>query len=89
MKWMRPLDSLLQRVHRLIVKRSTAFAEGLRPAGIGPRFRVVDDERRAEDVLRLQANPAPVDVAGLVVEGDLGRALADAVLGDGEPFSSG
>lgn len=65
------------------------LAEGLRPAGIGPRFRVVDDERRAEDVLRLQANPAPVDVAGLVVEGDLGRALADAVLGDGEPFSSG
>jgi len=54
---------------------------GLRLAGIGPRFRTVDDERRAEDVLRLQLNVAPVDIAGLVVEGDLGRALADTVVG--------
>jgi len=58
------------------------LAEGLRPAGIGPRFRPVDDDRRAEDVLRLQANPIAVDLAGLVVEGDLGRRLADAVIGD-------
>ena len=65
------------------------LAEGLRPAGIGPRFRVVDDERRAEDVLRLQANPAPVDFTGLVVEGDLGRTLADVVLGHGESSTSG
>ena len=65
------------------------LAEGLRPAGIGPRFRVVDDERRAEDVLRLQANPAPVDFAGLVVEGDLGKALADVVLGKEESSTSG
>ena len=56
------------------------LADGLRLAGIGPRFRVVADERRGEDVLRLQANPAPVDFAGIVVEGDLGRQLADAVL---------
>ncbi|MCP4099370.1 MAG: hypothetical protein GY748_24370, partial [Planctomycetaceae bacterium] len=49
--------------------------------GVGPRFRKVDDERRAEDVLRLQFNPGPVDFAGLVVEGDLGRALADTVIG--------
>lgn len=54
---------------------------GLRLAGIGPRFRKVDDDRRAEDVLRLQLNVAPVDIAGLVVEGDLGRALADQVVG--------
>ena len=65
------------------------LAEGLRPAGIGPRFRVVDDERRAEDVLRLQANPAPVDFAGLVVEGDLGRSLANLVVGDEQSFTSG
>ena len=50
---------------------------------------VVDDERRAEDVLRLQANPAPVDFAGLVVEGDLGRALADVVLGNEGSSTSG
>ncbi|MEC9149099.1 MAG: DUF1587 domain-containing protein [Planctomycetota bacterium] len=54
---------------------------GLRLARIGPRFRKVDDDRRAEDVLRLQLNVAPVDIAGLVVEGDLGRALADQVVG--------
>ncbi|MEC8162089.1 MAG: DUF1587 domain-containing protein [Planctomycetota bacterium] len=54
---------------------------GLRLAGIGLRFRKVDDDRRAEDVLRLQLNVAPVDIAGLVVEGDLGRALADQVVG--------
>ncbi|MBC01952.1 MAG: hypothetical protein CMJ34_01430 [Phycisphaerae bacterium] len=65
------------------------LAEGLRPAGIGPRFRIVEDERRAEDVLRLQANPAPVDFVGLVVEGSLGRALADTVLGDPESSTSG
>ena len=56
------------------------ISEGLRLAGVGPRFRRVDDERKAEDILRLQLNPAPVDLAGLVVEGDLGRALADTVL---------
>jgi len=55
--------------------------KGLRLAGIGPRFRTVDDERRAEDVLRLQLNVAPVDITGLVVEGDLGRALAETVVG--------
>ena len=60
------------------------LAEGLRLAGIGPRFRKVDDERRAEDVLRLQLNPGPVDFAGLVVEGELGRALADTVIGPQE-----
>ena len=60
---------------------ASLLSEGLRLAGIGPRFRAVDDERRAEDVLRFQANPAPVDLAGLVVEGDLGRGLADTVLG--------
>lgn len=63
--------------------------EGLRLAGIGPRFRAVEDERRAEDVLRLQVNPAVVDLAGLVVEGDLGRALADAILDRTEPSSTG
>ena len=57
------------------------MTEGLRLAGIGPRFRIVDDERQAEDVLRLQLNVAPVDIAGLVVEGDLGRALATTVIG--------
>lgn len=57
--------------------------EGMRLAGIGPRFRPVDDDRRAEDVLRLQLNPAPVDLEGLVVEGELGRSLADAVLAGG------
>lgn len=57
------------------------LASGLRPAGIGPRFRQVADARRAEDVLRLQKNPAPVDLAGLVVEGELGKALADVALG--------
>ena len=56
------------------------LADGLRLAGIAPRFRAVADDRRGEDVLRLQANPAPVDFAGIVVEGDLGRQLADAVL---------
>ena len=57
------------------------LSAGLRLAGVGPRFRKVDDERRAEDVLRLQLNLGPVDFAGLVVEGDLGRALADEVIG--------
>lgn len=57
------------------------LADGIRFAGIGPRFRPVSDERRAEDVLRLQLNPAPVDLAGLVVEGELGQLLADVVLG--------
>ena len=57
------------------------LAKGLRLAGVGPRFRIVDDERRAEDVLRLQLNLGPVDFAGLVVEGDLGRALAAEVIG--------
>ncbi len=40
-----------------------------------------DDKRRAEDLLRLQFNLEPVDFAGLVVKGDLGRALADTVVG--------
>lgn len=57
------------------------LADGIRFAGIGPRFRKVNDDRRAEDVLRLQLNPAPVDIDGLVVEGELGQMLADAVLG--------
>jgi hypothetical protein len=57
------------------------LADGIRFAGIGPRFRPVSDERRAEDVLRLQLNPAPVDLAGLVVEGEVGQMLADVVLG--------
>ena len=57
------------------------MSHGLRLAGIGPRFRKVDNDRRAEDVLRLQMNVAPVDIAGLVVEGDLGRTLADNVVG--------
>lgn len=61
------------------------LAEGIRPAGVGPRFRGVEDERRAEDVLRLQLNPGPVDFPGLVVEGDLGRALADVVVGTLDP----
>ncbi|MDB2526166.1 hypothetical protein N9X53_05715 [Mariniblastus sp.] len=61
------------------------LSEGLRLAGVGPRFRRVDDDRRAEDVLRLQLNPGPVDLAGLVVEGDLGRALADTVIGPRDP----
>ncbi|MEE2971700.1 MAG: GNAT family N-acetyltransferase, partial [Planctomycetota bacterium] len=65
------------------------LAEGIRLAGIGPRFRTIDGPQRAEDVLRLQANPAPVDLEGLVVEGDLGRALADAVLDSGRWSSSG
>jgi hypothetical protein len=56
-------------------------ADGIRFAGIGPRFRPVDDARRGEDVLRLQLNPAPVDLAGLVVEGEVGRLLAEMVLG--------
>lgn len=56
------------------------LATGLRPAGVGPRFRRVEDERRGEDVLRLQANPGPVDFDGLVIEGELGRALAEIVL---------
>ncbi|MCP4887114.1 MAG: hypothetical protein GY904_10945 [Planctomycetaceae bacterium] len=60
------------------------LAKGLRLAGVGPRFRIVDDERRAEDVLRLQLNLGPVDFAGLVVEGDLGRALADEVIGQAD-----
>lgn len=60
---------------------SQLLSEGLRFAGVGARFRAVDDERRAEDVLRLQLNPGPVDFAGLVVEGDLGRTLADWVVG--------
>lgn len=60
------------------------MAQGLRLAGIGPRFRTVNDERQAEDVLRLQLNVAPVDIAGLVVEGDLGRALAENVVGQME-----
>lgn len=61
------------------------LSEGLRLAGVGPRFRKVEDERRAEDVLRLQLNPGSVDFAGLVVEGDLGRALADTVIGPVDP----
>lgn len=55
------------------------LATGIRFAGIGPRFRKVDDARRAEDVLRLQHNPAPVDIEGLVVEGEIGQLIADAV----------
>lgn len=57
------------------------LADGIRFAGIGPRFRLVADARRGEDVLRLQLNPAPVDLAGLVVEGEVGRLLAEVVLG--------
>ncbi|MGY8749768.1 MAG: hypothetical protein ACKVHR_17130 [Pirellulales bacterium] len=41
--------------------------------------------REPEDVLRLQLNPGSVDLAGLVVEGDLGRALADTVIGPVDP----
>jgi hypothetical protein len=40
----------------------------------------VADARRGEDVLRLQLNPAPVDLAGLVVEGEVGQLLAEVVL---------
>lgn len=54
---------------------------GIKFSGIGPRFRKVNDARRAEDVLRLQLNISPVDLDGLVVEGALGQLLADAVLG--------
>ncbi|MEE2895608.1 MAG: hypothetical protein VX726_07680 [Planctomycetota bacterium] len=62
---------------------------GARLAGIGPRFRAVEGHRRAEDVLRLQSNPGRVDIEGLVVEGDVGRALANAVLDTDRWSSSG
>ena len=62
---------------------------GARLAGIGPRFRAVEGPRRAEDVLRLQSNPGRVDIEGLVVEGDVGRALANAVLDTDRWSSSG
>ena len=65
------------------------LSEGIRLAGIGPRFRAIEGPRRAEDVLRLQANPGPVDIEGLVVEGDLGGALANAVIGTDRWSSSG
>ena len=53
--------------------------DGCRLAGIGPRFRRTADG--GEDVLRLQRIFAPVDEAGIVVEGDLGRELASLILG--------
>lgn len=53
--------------------------DGCRLAGIGPRFRRT--AKGGEDVLRLQRILAPVDEAGIVVEGDLGRELASLILG--------
>ncbi|MHC4794133.1 MAG: hypothetical protein ACYTDE_07540 [Planctomycetota bacterium] len=53
--------------------------DGCRLAGIGPRFRRTPEG--GEDVLRLQRILAPVDEAGIVVEGDLGRELASLILG--------
>ena len=53
--------------------------DGCRLAGIGPRFRRTAEG--GEDVLRLQRILAPVDEAGIVVEGDLGRELASLILG--------
>lgn len=52
--------------------------DGCRLAGIGPRFRRTAGG--GEDVLRLQRVLAPVDEAGIVVEGDLGRELASLIL---------
>jgi hypothetical protein len=49
------------------------MGERLHFAGVGPRF-------LGEDSLRLQRLVAPVDLDGLVVEGDLGARLAEWVL---------
>ena len=57
---------------------SALLTDGLRFAGIGPRFRTTVGG--AEDVLRLQMPVARFDEAGLAVEGELGRMIADAAL---------
>jgi hypothetical protein len=54
------------------------LTDGLRVAGIGPRFRATSSG--AEDVLRLQLPVAAFDEAGLTVEGDLGEQIARAAL---------
>lgn len=58
---------------------SALLADGLRCAGIGPRFRKTASG--AEDVLRLQLPVAAFDEAGLAVEGELGAQIARAALG--------
>lgn len=60
---------------------SELLGDGLRFAGIGPRFRKTASG--AEDVLRLQLPVAPFDEAGLAVEGELGAQLASAALAGG------
>lgn len=60
---------------------SDLLGEGLRPAGIGPGFQTLGaSDGPVEDVLRLQSSIAPVDLDGLVVEGELGERLRAMVL---------
>jgi hypothetical protein len=50
--------------------------EGFAFAGVAPRSIPRAGALRAEDALRLALHPAPIDLPGLVAEGDLGRRLA-------------
>lgn len=65
---------------------TAAVAESLlagpwRLAGIAPRSIPRDDERRAEDALRLSRHLVAADLPGLVAEGELGRRLVEAAIG--------
>jgi hypothetical protein len=61
----------------------TLMAAGYSPAGISPRCIPRTDDRVAEDALRLAIHPAPVDVRGVIAEGDLGQRLLALALGEG------
>lgn len=57
------------------------LADGFAACGVAPRTIPRDDERRAEDALRLVRHTAPVDLPGVVAEGELGRRLASLASG--------
>ena len=55
--------------------------DGFSPCGIAPRVVPREDGRRAEDAIRLVRHTAPVDLPGVVAEGELGRRLAEFASG--------
>lgn len=56
---------------------SALLASGFQVAGISPRCIPRADGRVAEDALRLASHPVPVDLPGVVAEGELGHRLLE------------
>ena len=59
------------------------LAEGFALAGIAPRVIPRSGDLRAEDALRLHRHTVPVDLPGLVAEGDLGGRIVETAFPGG------